>query len=201
MAEYKTKRHIKAHADVIWDVISDNETLTEIAPDIFKVENISGEKLGSVRLLHHKSGKSWEEKCIAWEEGHTYTIEIDTTNYPLPVKKMTRTITMEPGPKNVLVKLEYKYSPKYQIFGGFMDKHHTKPILKLFSNQFMENLARKIYDSEWEYHITVETILKDKGSEFVYVNPDTLIGEAITVVVAAIAALGGDGAALTTSVE
>ena len=178
MAVYEINRHIKAHPDVIWNVISDHDAFTEIAPDIYKVENISGEKVGLVRRLHHKSGRSWEEKCIAWEDKHFYTMQVDTTNYPLPVKKMLRTCSMEEGPKNVLVTIKYDYSPDYRLFGRFMDKHHIRPILKLYSNQLMDNLARKIYDREWEYHITVESILKSKGSEFIHVNPDTLIGEA-----------------------
>jgi len=178
MAVYEINRHIKAHADVIWNVITDHEAFTEIAPDIYKVDNVSGEKVGLVRQLHHKSGRTWEEKCTAWEDKHFYTMQIDTTSYPLPVKKMLRTCSMEEGPKNVLVNLKYDYVPNYRLFGRFMDKHHIRPILKLYSNQFMDNLARKIYDCEWEYHITVESILKSKGSEFIHVDPDTLIGEA-----------------------
>ncbi|MCG8379219.1 MAG: CBS domain-containing protein [Proteobacteria bacterium] len=178
MAVYEISRNIKAHTDVIWNVLSNHDAFTEIAPDIIKVETVSGEKAGMIRRLHHKSGKVWEEKCTAWEDNHYYTMEVDTTSYPLPVNKMTRTCSMKEGQKNTKVTISYKYKPKYRFFGNFMDKHHILPILKLYSNQLMENIARKIYDSEWQYHITVETILKDKGNEFIYVNPETLIGEA-----------------------
>ncbi len=178
MAVYEINRNIKAHTDVIWNVLSNHDAFTEIAPDIIKVETVSGEKVGMIRRLHHKSGKVWEEKCTAWEDNHYYTMEVDTTSYPLPVKKMTRTCSMKEGQKNTKVTISYKYKPKYRFFGNFMDKHQILPILKLYSNQLMENIARKIYDSEWQYHITVETILKDKGNEFIYVNPETLIGEA-----------------------
>ena len=178
MAVYEISRHIKAHADVIWNVIATHDQFAGIAPDIVKVEPISGDELGAVRRMHHKSGRTWVEECIAWSDKHSYTMKIDTSDYLLPVTKMLRTCSMEVGPKNVLVKLKYEYVPKYRLFSGFMDKHHIRPILKFYSNQFMDNLARKIYDSEWEYHITVGSILKNKGNEFIHVAPDTLIGVA-----------------------
>ena len=99
MSVYELQRKIKAHPEVVWKVISDHEGFIDVAPDISKIETISGDKLGRKHRLYHKSGMIWEEECIEWKEKSSYTMKVDTRNYPLPVKKMWRTCSMvvEPG--------------------------------------------------------------------------------------------------------
>ena len=181
MPVFEIQRSIKAHKDVIWKVITDNECFTEISPDITRIETVSGEKLGVVNRIVHKSGKVWQEKCIDWQELSSYTMQVISGDYPLPVTKMQRTYSMEDGPKNVLLKLKYQYSPRYGPFSGLLNKLQVLPILKLFSHSLMDNIVGKIYDVEWGFYVTAATILKDKGSDIVSISPEMNVIEAINL--------------------
>ena len=181
MPVFEIQRSIKAHADVIWKVITDHQSFTEISPDITRIETVSGEKLGIVNRIVHKSGKVWQEKCIDWQELSSYTMQVISGDYPLPVTKMQRTFSMEEGPNNVLLKLKYKYSPRYGPFGGLLNKLQVLPILKLFSHRSMDNLVGKIYDVEWGFHVTAATILKGKGSELIAISTELKVMEAINL--------------------
>ncbi len=181
MPVLEIQRSIKAHKDVIWKVITDVECFTDIAPEITSIESVSGEKLGAINRIVHKSGKVWEEKCIDWQEQSSYTVQVISGEYPLPVSKMQRTCSMEVGPKNVLIKLKYQYSPKYGPFGRLLNKLQILPMLKLFSHRLMDNLVGKIYDVEWGFNVTAATILKDKGSDIVSISPEMNVIEAINL--------------------
>jgi len=178
MRVFEMERKIKAHPEVVWKVISDHEGFIDIAPDITKIETISGDKLGRVHRLYHKSGKIWEEKCIEWNEKSSYTMQVDTRNYPLPVKKMIRTCSMMQGPRNIVIKLGYKYVPKYGPFGHLVNKLHILPIMKMYSHSLMNNLVGKINDVEWEFHVTAGTIIKKKGTGSVTITPGITVMEA-----------------------
>jgi CBS domain-containing protein len=178
MPVFELKRSIKAHANVVWRVITDHEYFTEIAPDIVKVEKVSGEKLGMVQRLYHKSGKVWEEKCIDWKENSGYTMEIDTHGYPMPVSKMHRSCSMEEMKNNIVIRLKYNYTPKYGPYGILLNKIHILPILKMFTSRLMDNLVGKIYDAEWGFHVTASTIIKKKETGSVTITPEITVYEA-----------------------
>ena len=46
MAVIKLRRRVKAHADVVWKVISDMSGLAQTAPHVARVEILSGEGKG-----------------------------------------------------------------------------------------------------------------------------------------------------------
>jgi CBS domain-containing protein len=178
MPVFEMQRSIKAHASVVWRVICDHQNFTGVAPDIIKVETISGEKLGMVQRLHHKSGKIWEEKCIDWKENSGYTMQVTTKDYPLPVIKMERSCSMEEKQKNIVITLKYRYTPKFGPLGIFLDKYYILPILKIYTNPLMDNLTGIIYDAEWGFHVTAATIIKKKDTGTVTIRPDMTTLEA-----------------------
>ncbi len=178
MPVFEMQRSIKAHANVVWRVISNPQHFTEIAPDIVKVETISGEKLGLVQRLHHKSGKVWEEKCIDWKENSGYTMLVTGGDYPLPVTRMEHSCRMEERQQNIVITLKYKYTPKFGPFGILLDKYLILPILKLYTTPLMNNLVGKIYDEVWGFHVTAATIIKKKGTDTVTIRPEISTREA-----------------------
>ena len=156
-------------------------TFSETASDIIRVEQISGEGLGMVRRIHHKSGRSWEEECKEWEPRSRYTIQVNTENYPLPVSYLRRVTSMEQKQKNIVIKIRYEYTPKFGPLGYFLDKHQIRPILKIFSTQLADNLAKKIHQLSIDASITAATILKNKNPEVMTILPETLISEAAKI--------------------
>ena len=157
------------------------KSFSETAPDIVRVEQLSGEALGMVRRIHHKSGRSWEEECKEWKPQSHFTMQIKTDNYPLPVTTLRRITSMEQKQKNVVVKIRYEYTPKYGPLGYFLDKHQIRPILKIFSRQFADNLAIKIHRQNIDTSITAATILKSKDSAILTITPETLISDACQI--------------------
>lgn len=180
MAVFEMKRRIKAHPPVVWKVISDHANYIELAPDIIKIETLTDGTPGMKQRLYHKSGKVWEELCTEWQENKGFTMKIVSDGYPLPVKRMKRTCSMRETPENILVTLKYEYTPKYAIFGNLINKFHILPILKIYSHQLMDNLASKIYDTEWGYHFTAATIIKKKNTGIVTISPDMKTADANT---------------------
>jgi CBS domain-containing protein len=178
MSVYEMQRKIKAHPEVVWKVISDHEGFIDVAPDISKIETISGEKRERKHRLYHKSGMIWEEECIEWKEKSSYTMKVDTRNYPLPVKKMLRTCSMSEGPKNITIKLKYEYVAKYGPIGKLINKIQILPILKMYTHQLMNNLIGKINDVEWDFHVTAGKIIKKKDTGSVTITPEITVMEA-----------------------
>jgi len=171
-------KRVKGDLDTIWEILTNMKTFSETAPDIVRVENLSGEKLGMIRQIHHSSGRIWEEECKEWEAQSRFTMQVNTESYPLPITYLLRITTMEQKKKNVVIKIRYEYTPKYGPLGFFLDKHQIRPILKIFSTQLLDNLAKKIHQQNTDTTITAATILKNKNPEILTITPDTLISEA-----------------------
>ncbi len=178
MSIFEVNRRIKAHPPVVWKIISDHESYVEIAPDIIELEKLSEGKLGLRLRLHHKSGKVWEEKCTDWQENKSFTMQVISSGYPLPVKKMVRTCSMQEDPLNILLTLKYEYTPKYAIFGRILNKFHILPILKMYSHRFMDDLVAKINDAEQAYHFTAATIIKQKSMGIITISPEMTVAKA-----------------------
>ena len=171
-------KRVKGNLDTIWEILTDTKSFSESAPDVVRVEQLSGEALGMVRRVHHKSGRSWEEVCKEWEPKERFSMQINTENYPLPVTFLRRITSMEQKQKNVVIKIRYEYTPKYGPLGFFIDKHQIRPILKIFSTQLADNLAKKIHQQNIDVSISAATILKSKDSTLLTITPETLISEA-----------------------
>ena len=174
-------KRVKGELDTIWDILTDAKCFAEVAPDIIRVEEVSGKEKGMVRRVHHKSGRSWEEECKEWEPLSFFTMQINTENYPLPVTYLRRVTSMEQKQKNVVITVRYEYTPKYGPLGYFLDKHQVRPILKIFATQLIDNLAKKIHHSSINASITATTILKNKNPVILTITPETLISEACKI--------------------
>jgi CBS domain-containing protein len=171
-------KRVKGDLEIIWKILTDIKLFSETAPDIIRVEQVSGDALSMVRRLHHKSGRSWEEECKEWETQSRFSMEVKTDSYPLPVTYLRRITSMEQRQKNVVIKIRYEYTPKYGPLGYFLNKHQIRPILKIFSTQLLDNLAKKIHQQNTDTSITAATILKNKDPAILTITPDTLISEA-----------------------
>jgi CBS domain-containing protein/ribosome-associated toxin RatA of RatAB toxin-antitoxin module len=178
MPSHVAERTLKAHADVVWKVISDHDVFTAFAPLIVKAETISGDRLGLVRRMQHETGAVWQEKCVAWEERKSFTMEVEAKDYILPVKRMLRTWSMHEGPKNITIQLKFEWITKYGLLGSLFDRFQIYPTLEPYTREFMDKLVSEIYTGEWEFHVTAGTILEKKGTDIISVNPDMTVYEA-----------------------
>lgn len=181
MLALEVDKRVKGDPETIWQILTDSQSFAEAAPAIIRVENLGGEAVGMKRRVHHKSGRSWEEECKQWEPLSAYRVQIDTTNYPLPVTSMQRTISMQQLQRNVLVKVRYEYSPRYGPLGYLVDKYQIKPVLNIFARQLVDNLVRKIQLTNTDNIITAQRILDSKDPAIMTITPDTLIEAACQI--------------------
>lgn len=197
MLKLTVDKRVKGELETIWEILTDAECFCETAPDIVRVEKLSGEAVGMLRRIHHKSGRSWEEECVEWEPQSHFTMQIKIENYPLPVSYIRRISSMEQKQKNVVIKIAYEYTPKYGPLGFFLDKHQVRPILKIFATQLTDNLAKKIHQQNVDASISAATILKNKDPITLTIIPETLISDACQILtdkrIGCLIALNRDG--------
>lgn len=175
MATYKLERRIKAHPELVWEVISDVAGLAEVAPHISKVEILEGEGVGLRRRVYDRRGGSWIEECIAWEEGRSYTMRVDVSDYPFSFSAMEFTWSVEPRERNTLIRTRYDYEYRMGLLGWIRDRFRFRKKFEETCAELMENWVKRIHAREWIYRVTVETILKGKGYDIITVTPDTTV--------------------------
>lgn len=166
------ERKVKAHADVVWRVISDLRAFAEVAPHISDVEILEGEGPSARRRLYSDLGYSWTEHCTDWQEGRAYTMEVDDSDPVYPFKRMVRRFELEEMPDGVVVRMHYRYQPKYGIFGRFMDLVFLHRKRRKIYIELLDNWIARIRNLEWAYKVTVATILQGKGSNVITARPD-----------------------------
>lgn len=196
MAVFEIERRVKAHGDLVWDVISDVGGLAEVAPYVSRVEILGGEKVGLRRRVFDQRGYSWEEECIAWEEMRSYKMRVNTRDYPFPFSKMQYTWSMEEGPKNILIKMRYNYVPRYGPIGHLLLRMRFQTF-EQSCLELMENWLQRIHAREWAHRVTVATILSEKGNEVITVSPDALVLDTVRLLrkhrIGSVLALRPDG--------
>ncbi|MDX1570585.1 MAG: CBS domain-containing protein [Xanthomonadales bacterium] len=180
MPVYKLERRIKAHPELVWDIISDVAGLAKVAPHISKVEILEGEGegVGLKRRVYDRRGDSWIEECIAWEDGKSYTMRVDTSHYPFTFSSMEFTWSVEAGERNTtIIRTRYEYQYRYGLLGRIRDRFRFRKRFRETCTELMDNWVRRIHAREWIYEVTVENILKHKGFDIISVRPETTVIE------------------------
>jgi hypothetical protein len=87
------------------------------APNLSATEVVEGEGVGMVRRCYNHAGDGWSETCTLWEPGHRYTMEVDTSAYPYPLREMRGMWAVEDDPRGTRIRLRYDYDLKYGFAG------------------------------------------------------------------------------------
>ncbi|MCG8379215.1 MAG: CBS domain-containing protein [Proteobacteria bacterium] len=178
MLSLEIDKRVKGDPKRIWEILTDIEYFAEAAPNIIRIEHISGEGVGMIRRVHHNSGRSWEEICKDWKTESHFKMQVNSDDYPLPVTNMSRIIIMEKMKNSWAIKIRYDYTPKYGPFGLILDKYQLRPILKIFAIQLIDNFAKKIYQQNTTSTVTAESMLRSKDSTVYSITPNTSIYDA-----------------------
>lgn len=166
------ERKVKAHADVVWRVISDLAAFADVSPHVSEVEMLGGSKGEARRRLYSPSGYSWTEHCIEWQEGKAYAMEVDESDPVYPFKKMVRRFELEEQSDGVVVRMHYEYVPKYGIAGRLYNAIFLHRKRRALYVEVLENWISRIRDLEWAYKVTVATVLQGKGHEVITARQD-----------------------------
>lgn len=83
-------RTVPHNVDEVWRVLSDHELYATVASSLSRVEILDGEGRGMMRRCTDTRGRSWEETCDLWEDGHRFGMEVDTSTYPTDLRLLLR---------------------------------------------------------------------------------------------------------------
>lgn len=129
-------RLVASSTEVAWAIVSDMSAFGDAAPSLSKAEVIDGAGEGMQRRCFDTRGRSWDEVCTLWEEGHRYSMRVRTETYPFALRQMFRrfsgTWEVEPYMSAARVRMRYEvelsllgraFSPL--ICGAFVRQCHT----------------------------------------------------------------------------
>lgn len=134
------ERTVNASKENVWKVVADVANYHQVAPNIDRVEILSGQGKGMVRRCSHKTDH-WTEVATLWEEGEQYVFEVDTgaEDYPYPLKHLQGTWKVEKVSERqtrIIMIFEFKYNRKIHslILHPFMKTQFNKICEALLDN-------------------------------------------------------------------
>ena len=116
MATFEAERVVAAPRDHVWEVVSDVAGLAAHAPNL-SASVVEGSGEGMARRCRNNGGQGWSETCTLWQPGHRYTMEVDTSDYPYPMRQMRGTWAVEDDPGGTRIHVRYEFEPKYGLAG------------------------------------------------------------------------------------
>lgn len=113
---------VDAPAEVVWQVMADQEGYADVADNIGKVEVLEGSGLGMVRQCSDTAGRSWRERCTFWEEGSAFAFVVDTEapDYPYPLEYLQGRWSMVPAGELVSVEMDFVVRPRPGLMNGVL---------------------------------------------------------------------------------
>mgnify|MGYP006267595701 CR=1 FL=1 len=112
------EREVAAAPAEVWPVISDVANYHRVAPNIDRVEILSGSGRGQVRRCAH-AGQQWTETCTLWREGEAFAFRVDTAaaDYPYPFASLSGHWEVQPaaaGSANLKMTFSFRYKHVFQ---------------------------------------------------------------------------------------
>ena len=113
---------VDAPAEVVWQVMADQEGYAEVADNIGKVEVLEGSGLGMVRRCSDTAGRSWRERCTFWEEGRAFAFVVDTEapDYPYPLDYLQGRWSMAPVGDHISVAMDFVVRPRPGLINALL---------------------------------------------------------------------------------
>ena len=102
----------------IWPLLVDHDLYGRLAPNLSSVEVISDPGQPLRRRCTNTTGNGWEETCSLWEEGRRFAVEVDTSDYPYPLRVMRGLWQVDPHPRGALVTMRFAYQADPTVYGG-----------------------------------------------------------------------------------
>jgi len=152
---HQDSRKISASQEEAWKVISDVGNYHKYATGLTGVTIISGQGEGMVRSCSDELG-SWEETCTAWNEGSSYSFNVDVgSGFPYPLRKMNGTWSVKQIDENyseLLIEFEYQFQYRWMSW--------------MFTNATHEAFKKgdKVLIDNWEKEIVAADAEKSLGS-------------------------------------
>ena len=123
-----SKKMLSASKEVAWEVISDVGNYHRYATGLSSVTIVSGAGEGMVRSCSDEQG-SWQETCTAWDEGTSYSFDVDTgSGFPYPFERFNGTWTVNTVDPDgmfteLIISFEYQFPYRWMSWFFSEDTH------------------------------------------------------------------------------
>ena len=71
-------------------------------------------------IARDSRGGTWIERCTLWEQGTRYSMTVDTSDYPYPLRKMQGTWGVEGVADGSRINMRFDYAMKYVPVGWML---------------------------------------------------------------------------------
>lgn len=152
---FEAARRYDASVEVVWDVITDPELYAAVAPNLSRVEVLSGADEGMIRECADTGGQTWTETCTVWEPRERYAVEVhvdDSEFHRRLFHSFGGEWSIEARADEVVVTMAFEYEPRYGPLGWVVGK---------LLEREGRDLTRTIFDG-WEREL--ETRLDAPGT-------------------------------------
>ena len=110
---FEFSRAVAAPPEQVWPVITDHEGYADVADNLNRVEVVAGHGLGMARRCYDNKGRCWNETCVLWDEGRAYSFEVDTSDYPFPLREVRGTWGVAPADGGSVITMTFDIVAKY----------------------------------------------------------------------------------------
>ena len=138
MRRFELERRVNSPRSQAWDVLADLDGWAAHAPNLSESRVVQGAGGGAVRRCYNNAGKGWSETCTLWEPGRRYVMEVDTSDYPYPIRVMRGTFSVDDDGAGCLAKLRFDYEFKYGILGR---------VLGVMARPMLSHTCKRLLDS------------------------------------------------------
>lgn len=125
---HTTRKVISTDKPQVWEVISDVGNYHQYATGLSGVTIMSGKGKGMVRSCSDEQG-SWRETCTAWDEGTSYSFDVDTgSGFPYPFKKFNGTWSvneLDDTSSELVIEFEYQFPYRWMSWFFNEDTHRA----------------------------------------------------------------------------
>ncbi len=81
-------------AQRLFDVVTDLDIYADVAPNLNKIDVMSGEGVGLVRRCTNPDGETWTETYTHWSPPEGFTVAVDVATYPPSLAAMIEALEM-----------------------------------------------------------------------------------------------------------
>ncbi|MGI9292026.1 MAG: CBS domain-containing protein [Gammaproteobacteria bacterium] len=179
----EVQRSVKAHADLVWGVVTDFSHSATLPPAAKRVETLGEPGEGMTRRIIGADGHAWSESCVDWVEQERYTMRVAAEEFPLTYAALRYTCSLVPNEKqgNVLIRFYIDYQNVFGFIGNLLDRFSNRRRLRTYAHEQLDKWISRIHAREWAYRMTAGSLLDEKGRHLFAVQPVATIDEAAAI--------------------
>jgi|GEM_PF-91577 len=170
MPVLELKAAVRASPELVWQVISDMEGFSRVAPNLTRVEVSHEPGQNLRRRLFDVEGYSWDEEQIAVVPGCSLTMRVDAHYFSSAFSSMYYTWSIVTDGDFSTIYMRYNYQVKWGYPGVLLDRFGFRPKLRSACQQILNNWVQLIHAREWAWRVTAQRILDRKDDIVITVS-------------------------------